>query len=154
MPSVRCRGYFANLPSLLLSAGLVACGGGGGSSGGSGSSGGGGGNGSFSIAPTNFELTADWRINSSLPDIMISGVVTGVTVQTLYLNVVITGDAVQGVSRIEASSASTGAAWLTVGNHHLLSPGVHRSTVIVTACTSSPACTSEPVFAGSWVRNE
>ncbi|MFL6550707.1 MAG: hypothetical protein ACJ8OJ_18595 [Povalibacter sp.] len=125
---------------------LSGCGGGGGGgSGGNGGSGGGGGGGTkgtFTISPATMVFEASSAGGSTIASQLITGTVSGVSPQTLYLNIRVTGNAVAGVSDIAVTSPTTGTARVNPITQQLLGPGTFTSTIVITACTSSVDCTS------------
>src|SRR3954464_13808730 len=125
---------------------LSGCGGGGGGgSGGNGGSGGGGGGGTkgtFTISPATMVFEASSAGGSTIASQLITGTVSGVSPQTLYLNIRVSGNAVAGVSDVTVTGPTTGTALVNPVTQQLLGPGTFTSTIVVTACTSGVDCTS------------
>lgn len=122
---------------------LSACGGGGGG-GASGSGGGGpsGNQGQFTISPASLTFAATSTESSSMPPMRITGTISGVSPQTLYINARVTGTAVSSVSNVTITSPTTGTADVVPVAPNSLGPGSYNSVITVTACTTSVECTS------------
>lgn len=68
---------------------------------------------------------------------------TGGRQGTVYLRIVSTGDAVAAINDIQVTGANSGQGTVIPAAAEVLGPGIHKSTITVTACTSSLACTSD-----------
>ncbi|HEY0681947.1 MAG TPA: IPT/TIG domain-containing protein [Steroidobacter sp.] len=117
---------------------LSACGGGGGGGGG----GTPGSQGQFSISPASLTFEATNSESASMPPMRITGTISGISPQTLFINARITGPAVSSVSDFAVSSSATGIANVYPAPPRDLGPGSYNSVITVTACTTSVACTS------------
>ncbi|MFC4314264.1 IPT/TIG domain-containing protein [Steroidobacter flavus] len=125
------------LPVWLL---LAGCGGGGGDGGGSES--GGNNRGTFTVSPSTLTFTAASVEGSTIPSQTITGTVSGVSAETLYINVRVTGNAVAAISNIRITGPTSGTATVQPITQHVVGPGTFTSTLTVVACTSGPECTS------------
>ncbi|WP_161828244.1 IPT/TIG domain-containing protein [Steroidobacter agaridevorans] len=124
---------------------LSACGGGGGGDSGGGGGGGGssGNQGQFTISPASLTFSATSIESGALPPMTITGTVSGVSPQTLYINARVSGPAVSSVGNIAISGPTSGTAQVyPVAPMTLGGPGSYSSVITVTACTTSIACTS------------
>src|SRR5262249_22699829 len=74
----------------------------------------------------------------------LNGTVSG----TLYIKIVVTGDAVSSISDVTAISTTQGRATVNPADPGLLGGGTHSSVISVSACTTDPNCTG-PLLAGS-----
>ncbi|HYV67963.1 MAG TPA: hypothetical protein VE964_17110, partial [Myxococcales bacterium] len=120
--------------ALCLLSGLLGCGGSSGPS--------------FGISPTNLTFSAA-DPNAPLPPsqtvtLTLNGTVSG----TLYIKIVVTGDAVSSISDVTAISTTQGRATVNPADPGLLGGGTHSSVISVSACTTDPNCTG-PLLAGS-----
>jgi len=129
------RSSFYALCSLLL----LGCGGGGGGGGGSD---GGRSNGSFSVSPSTLTFSAATTTGTSIPPQRITGTISGVSAQTLFLNIQVAGNAVATVGDINITGPATGTANVYPITQGVAGPGSFSSVITVTACTTSVACTS------------
>lgn len=126
---------------------LAACGGGSGdgSAGGGSGGGGSGGNsstGTLSLSASSLVFTAAGLGATSPPSQLVTATVsTNVAAPVVYVRVAASGTAVTSVSNLQISGNS-GSAFVAVASPNALGPGVHASTITVTACTGGPDCTS------------
>ncbi|HEY5810239.1 MAG TPA: hypothetical protein VIT67_19865 [Povalibacter sp.] len=125
-------------PALLAGLMLSGCGGGGGGGGGGGS--GGGNNGTFTVSPSSLTFAAASMGGTTISPQLLTGSISGVSPQTLYLNVRVTGDAIASVGNITITGSTTGTASVQPISQHIAGPGTFTSTITVTACTSTPEC--------------
>lgn len=116
---------------------LAACGGGGDDGGGGGSS-----DGQLSISPSTLTFAADSANGTSIGPKTVTATISGVDVETLYLNVTVTGEAVAAIDGITVTGPTTGTADVYPVSQEQLGAGTYSSTITVIACTMSAACTS------------
>lgn len=83
-----------------------------------------------------------------VPPQSVGATVSGVSGGTLYFRIAVSGAAVQSVSNVTITSATTGVASVFPASSAILGIGTHRSTITVTACLNDPNCASG-VLAGS-----
>lgn len=114
---------------------LAACSGGGGGGGG-----GGGSRGSLTLSTGTLTFTANGTQTPGSQTV--NATVSGVSAETVYLRIVSTGTAVSRIDNILITSNTTGQGTVVPASAATLGPGVHTSTITVTACTSSAQCTS------------
>jgi len=116
--------------------------------------GGGGGDGDRGSPTPSFRLSTNSLTFSAaspgayVPPQSIGATVSGVSGGTLYFRIAISGTAVQTVSNVTITSATTGVASVLPVSSATLGIGTHRSTITVTACLNDPNCASG-VLAGS-----
>jgi len=120
---------------LLAVFAINACGGGGGGS--SSTSGA-----SFSLSTNTINFTAA-SPSATVPPVAITGTVTGQVSGTLYILIVVSGQAVSSVSSIVIDQAlQTGTATVYPQSANALGEGSYSSTITVTACLNDPTCTT------------
>jgi hypothetical protein len=122
----------ACLAGLLM---LAACGGGGGGGGGGGSS-----RGSLTLSTSTLTFTANGTQTPASQNVTAS--VSGNVGETVYLRIVSTGAAVSRIDNIILTSNTTGQGTVVPAPATTLGPGVHTSTITVTACTTNTQCAS------------
>src|SRR5262249_43034403 len=105
---------------------LAACGGGG-----SGDDGGGSSQGQLTLSPTTLTFTADSASGTSIGPQTVTATISGVTVDTLYLNVTVTGEAVQSIGGITITGPTTGTADVFPFSQEQLGAGTYSSTITV-----------------------
>ncbi|MBT8098436.1 MAG: hypothetical protein KJO82_01735 [Gammaproteobacteria bacterium] len=116
---------------------LVGCGGGGGQAS---SPAPGGVNGTFSVAPTTLTFQADSPQAATPAGQVVTGTVTGNLSGTLYIVVVVNGEAVANVSDFVITTATTGEGTVTVNSPSMLGSGTYESVITVRACIDDPTC--------------
>ncbi|MDD5058140.1 MAG: IPT/TIG domain-containing protein [Sideroxydans sp.] len=82
------------------------------------------------------------NISSTPPPQTVTATINGSVSGTIYILIVSTGPAVSSISNITITGPTTGEATVYPASASTLGPGVHSSTITVTACTSDPTCTS------------
>src|SRR5687768_1204591 len=112
---------------------LLGCGGGGG---------GNGSRGAFTVSPSTLTFTATSTGGTTIGPQQIRGTISGVSPETLFINVQVTGNAVADVRDIVITSETSGTANVYAVPQHVAGAGNYSSVITVTACTTSVACTS------------
>jgi len=116
-------------------------------------SGGGGGGGAppppqFSVSPTSLSFSASGPNAATPPMQTLIATVNGVSAQTLFIRIVVTGTAVANVTNPVITGPTTGQATVIPASPAVLGPGMHSSVITVTACTTDINC-SGPQLTGS-----
>lgn len=134
MRTTRCAGAAA----LVACAVLAGCGGGGG---------GGGPSTGLSVSTTELGFTAAADASTPASQI-VSGTITGVT-ESIRIDIVVTGDAVQGAT-FNLLGDNSGALTISVRPPDMAGVGSHKSQIQVFACTNLRSCTNgAPQIPGS-----
>jgi len=115
-------------------------------------SGGGGGGGTpppqFVVSPTNLSFSAASPNDATPPPQAITATVNGVSANTLFVRVVVTGPAVPAVDNLVITGPNSGRLSVHVASPSTIGPGSHASVITVTACTTDINC-SGPQLTGS-----
>lgn len=117
----------------------------------SGGGGGGGGGGSppqFVVSPTTLSFSAANPSAAQPPSQVVTATVNGVSANTLFVRVVVSGPAVTAVDNLVITGPNSGQMMVHVANPATIGPGNHASVITVTACTTDVNC-SGPQLTGS-----
>jgi hypothetical protein len=107
------------------------------------SGGGGGGGGTppqFVVSPTSLSFSAAGPNDATPPSQAITATVNGVSANTLFVRVVVTGPAVTAVDTLVITGPSSGRMSVHVAAPATIGPGSHASVITVTACTTDINC--------------
>jgi hypothetical protein len=129
----RMRAVLRKSLCAFCSLALLGCGGGGGSN---------GNRGAFTVSPSTLTFTATSTGGTTIGPQQIRGTISGASPQTLFLNVLVTGNAVASVGDIVITSETSGTANVYPVPQHVAGAGNYSSVITITACTTSVACTS------------
>jgi hypothetical protein len=126
-----CVKNLRRISAIVLLLMLAACGGGGG---------GGASTGSLTLSTSALVFSTNNLTFTPAPQFVTATVST--KSQSVYMRIVVTGQAVANVTNIAVTGATSGQASVIPANAQVLGPGTFTSTITVTACTTSLACTS------------
>jgi len=106
-------------------------------------SGGGGSGGTppqFVVSPANLSFSAASPNDATPPSQPITATVNGVSANTLFVRVVVTGPAVASVDNLVITGPNSGRLSVHVASPSTIGPGSHASVITVTACTTDINC--------------
>lgn len=102
----------------------------------------------FSVAPSTLTFLADSPQAATPVGQVVAGTVTGNLSGTLYIVVVVTGEAVANVSDFVITNDTSGQGTVTVNPPSMLGSGTFESVITVRACIDDPTCNTGEI-AGS-----